>query len=64
MLPNALPSEALWVLTREAIPIGTPEHDAMNFKTKELIRELLPNYDFKNSMFQLQGSANCDYPWA
>ncbi len=53
MLPNALPSEALWVLTREPITIGTPEHDAIDLKTKKIIREILPHYDFKNSMLQL-----------
>ncbi len=36
-LPHALPSEALWVLTREPLVIGTPEHEAMDLMTKDLI---------------------------
>ncbi len=63
LLPRALPTEYLWVLTREPLVIGTPEHEAMDLMTKGLIQELLPNYDFVNSMLQLQGDDNCNYPW-
>ena len=64
LLPRAVKFvEALWVMTREPLVIGTPEHDAMDELTRPIIEKLLPRYDFTNSIFATQGSASCDYPW-
>ena len=61
-LPKALPSQALWVLTREKIKIGTPEHDAMDKLTRPIIEQLLPRYSFENSIFATQDNELCPSP--
>ncbi len=64
LLPGILrQEEALWVMTRQPLVIGTPEHAAMDALTKTLVEILLPKYDFVNSIFATQGSENCGYPW-
>ena len=50
LVAGAFSSEALWVLTREPLTIGSDEHKAMDEMTKKIIYERIPSYDFKTSM--------------
>ena len=44
-LGGAIAGDLAWILTRDRIELGTPEHDAMKEKSLAILTERVPEYD-------------------